>query len=143
MIYAGWLLCCSKPHEASDIQGSSGSPSRRPADRPVSVTPQILFQNSGITVLLPQDVGHQHTCIGPANGTVHARHVEVCAALRCDLGQAAVFRLPVVEVGEILLRKGQIVKEIACRGYERLLNCKMIFQLLYWAYQSFFGRTPQ
>ena len=27
--------------------------------------------------------------------------------------------------------------------YERLLNCKMIFQLLYWAYQSFFGRMPQ
>ena len=22
-------------------------------------------------------------------------------------------------------------------------NCKMIFQLLYWAYQNFFGRTPQ
>jgi len=30
-----------------------------------------------------------------------------------------------------------------CHGYERLLNCKMIFQLLYWAYQNFFGRMPQ
>ena len=32
---------------------------------------------------------------------------------------------------------------ISCYGYERLLNCKMIFQLLYWAYQIFFGRTSQ
>ena len=31
----------------------------------------------------------------------------------------------------------------ACCECERLLNCKMIFQLLYWAYQSFFGRMPQ
>ena len=29
-------------------------------------------------------------------------------------------------------------EDTACYGYERLLNCKMIFQLLYWAYQSFF-----
>ena len=34
-------------------------------------------------------------------------------------------------------------EDTACYGYERLLNCKMIFQLLYWAYQSFFGRTSQ
>lgn len=34
-------------------------------------------------------------------------------------------------------------KDTACHGYESLLNCKMIFQLLYWAYQSFFGRKPQ
>ena len=34
-------------------------------------------------------------------------------------------------------------EDTACHGYERLLNCKMIFQLLYWAYQSFFGRTSQ
>ena len=34
-------------------------------------------------------------------------------------------------------------EDTACRECERLLNCKMIFQLLYWAYQSFFGRTPQ
>ena len=34
-------------------------------------------------------------------------------------------------------------EDTACHGYESLLNCKMIFQLLYWAYQSFFGRTPQ
>jgi len=36
-----------------------------------------------------------------------------------------------------------IYEDTACYGYERLLNCKMIFQLLYWAYQSFFGRTSQ
>ena len=36
-----------------------------------------------------------------------------------------------------------IYEDPACYGYERLLNCKMIFQLLYWAYQSFFGRTSQ
>ena len=36
-----------------------------------------------------------------------------------------------------------IYEDTACYGYERLLNCKMIFQLLYWAYQNFFGRTPQ
>ena len=36
-----------------------------------------------------------------------------------------------------------IYEDPACYGYERLLNCKMIFQLLYWAYQNFFGRTPQ
>ena len=29
-------------------------------------------------------------------------------------------------------------EDTACHGYERLLNCKMIFQLLYWAYQIFF-----
>ena len=29
-------------------------------------------------------------------------------------------------------------EDTACHGYESLLNCKMIFQLLYWAYQSFF-----
>lgn len=34
-------------------------------------------------------------------------------------------------------------EDTACHCYERLLNCKMIFQLLYWAYQSFFGRMPQ
>jgi hypothetical protein len=34
-------------------------------------------------------------------------------------------------------------EDTACYGYESLLNCKMIFQLLYWAYQSFFGRKPQ
>ena len=34
-------------------------------------------------------------------------------------------------------------EDTACHGYENLLNCKMIFQLLYWAYQSFFGRKPQ
>ena len=34
-------------------------------------------------------------------------------------------------------------EDTACHGYESLLNCKMFFQLLYWAYQSFFGRTPQ
>lgn len=31
-----------------------------------------------------------------------------------------------------------IYEDTACYGYERLLNCKMIFQLLYWAYQIFF-----
>ena len=31
-----------------------------------------------------------------------------------------------------------IYEDTACHGYERLLNCKMIFQLLYWAYQIFF-----
>ena len=31
-----------------------------------------------------------------------------------------------------------IYEDTACYGYERLLNCKMIFQLLYWAYQNFF-----
>ena len=36
-----------------------------------------------------------------------------------------------------------IYEDTACYGYERLLNCKMIFQLLYWAYQNFFGRMPQ
>ena len=36
-----------------------------------------------------------------------------------------------------------IYEDTACYGYERLLNCKMIFQLLYWAYQNFFGRTSQ
>ena len=36
-----------------------------------------------------------------------------------------------------------IYEDTACYGYESLLNCKMIFQLLYWAYQSFFGRTSQ
>jgi hypothetical protein len=36
-----------------------------------------------------------------------------------------------------------IYEDTACYGYESLLNCKIIFQLLYWAYQSFFGRTPQ
>ena len=36
-----------------------------------------------------------------------------------------------------------IYEDPACYGYERLLNCKMIFQLLYWAYQSFFGRMSQ
>ena len=34
-------------------------------------------------------------------------------------------------------------EDTACHGHESLLNCKMIFQLLYWAYQSFFGRTSQ
>ena len=34
-------------------------------------------------------------------------------------------------------------EDTACHGHESLLNCKMIFQLLYWAYQSFFGRMPQ
>ena len=48
------------------------------------------------------------------------------------------------EVVDILPRaKQQPAGLIACYGYERLLNCKMIFQLLYWAYQSFFGRMPQ
>jgi hypothetical protein len=31
-----------------------------------------------------------------------------------------------------------IYEDTACCECERLLNCKMIFQLLYWAYQSFF-----
>ena len=34
-------------------------------------------------------------------------------------------------------------EDTACHCYERLLNCKMIFQLLYWAYQNFFGRMLQ
>ena len=34
-------------------------------------------------------------------------------------------------------------EDTACCECERLLNCKMIFQLLYWAYQIFFGRTLQ
>ena len=34
-------------------------------------------------------------------------------------------------------------EDAACCECERLSNCKMIFQLLYWAYQNFFGRTPQ
>ena len=40
----------------------------------------------------------------------------------------------------ILQRKNGlcIYEDTACHGYESLLNCKMIFQLLYWAYQSFF-----
>ena len=46
------------------------------------------------------------------------------------------------EVVDILPRaKQQPAGLIAYHGYERLLNCKMIFQLLYWAYQIFFGRT--
>ena len=32
-----------------------------------------------------------------------------------------------------------IYEDTACHCYERLLNCKMIFQLLYWAYQIFSG----
>ena len=48
------------------------------------------------------------------------------------------------EVVDILPRaKQQPAGLIAYHGYERLLNCKMIFQLLYWAYQIFFGRMPQ
>lgn len=44
------------------------------------------------------------------------------------------------EVVDILPRaKQQPAGLIACYGYERLLNCKMIFQLLYWAYQIFSG----
>ena len=41
----------------------------------------------------------------------------------------------------ILQRKNGlcIYEDTACHGYERLLNCKMIFQLLYWAYQFFSG----
>ena len=46
-------------------------------------------------------------------------------------------------VGILPRAKQQPAGLIAYHGYERLLNCKMIFQLLYWAYQSFFGRTPQ
>ena len=48
------------------------------------------------------------------------------------------------EVVDILPRaKQQPAGLIAYHFYESLLNCKMIFQLLYWAYQIFFGRTPQ
>ena len=32
-----------------------------------------------------------------------------------------------------------IYEDTACYGYERFLNCKMIFQLLYWAYRKFSG----
>ena len=32
-----------------------------------------------------------------------------------------------------------IYEDTACYGYERLSNCKMIFQLLYWAYRKFSG----
>ena len=46
-------------------------------------------------------------------------------------------------VGILPRAKQQPAGPIAYHGYERLLNCKMIFQLLYWAYQSFFGRTSQ
>ena len=46
-------------------------------------------------------------------------------------------------VGILPRAKQQPTGLIAYHGYERLLNCKMIFQLLYWAYQIFFGRTPQ
>ena len=46
-------------------------------------------------------------------------------------------------VGILPRAKQQPAGLIAYHGYERLLNCKMIFQLLYWAYQSFFGRTSQ
>ena len=48
------------------------------------------------------------------------------------------------EVVDILPRaKQQPAGLIAYHGYERLLNCKIIFQLLYWAYQILFGRTSQ
>ena len=32
-----------------------------------------------------------------------------------------------------------IYEDTACHCYERLSNCKMIFQLLYWAYRKFSG----
>ena len=43
-------------------------------------------------------------------------------------------------VGILPRAKQQPAGLIAYHCYERLLNCKMIFQLLYWAYQIFFGR---
>ena len=46
-------------------------------------------------------------------------------------------------VGILPRAKQQPAGLIAYHCYERLLNCKMIFQLLYWAYQIFFGRTSQ
>ena len=36
-----------------------------------------------------------------------------------------------------------VPRSTACCECERLLNCKMIFRLLYWAYQNLFGRLPQ
>ena len=36
-----------------------------------------------------------------------------------------------------------VQSEVWLFSYERFLNCKMIFQLLYWTYQNLFGRMPQ
>ena len=52
-------------------------------------------------------------------------------------------RLLAEMVGILPRAKQQPAGLIAYHCYERLLNCKMIFQLLYWAYQIFFGRTSQ
>ena len=46
-------------------------------------------------------------------------------------------------VGILPRVKHQPAGLIAYHGYERLLNCKMIFQLLYWAYQNFVRRLLQ
>lgn len=45
--------------------------------------------------------------------------------------------------GGMAINAAAIYVCIAYHFYESLLNCKMIFQLLYWAYQIFFGRTSQ
>ena len=42
-----------------------------------------------------------------------------------------------------LRRTRMVPRSTACRSYCIHLNCQFRSQLLYWAYQSFFGRTPQ
>ena len=48
-----------------------------------------------------------------------------------------------VDVKKPSLTVHPVQAEVWLFPYERFSNCKMIFQLLYWAYQSFFGRIPQ
>ena len=91
-------------------------------------------QNLLVSVLLPENIRHDHTCIGPADAAVHGVHIEIRTAGRCDLWKAAALALPVIHVVQKFLSHGLVIKQEAGRRTEDLrvagpavtLSCRTI-----------------